>query len=268
MSFRPASAGLRMQTVTVVSDGEGSPQAFQVSGTGSAGTNTFVPVPGVWWSKTEPGSGFGFDYKDGTLVVELYSYLVGGASQWYLAAGPLTNNVFTATLDKYVNGQCVSCPYKAPALAGNDGTITITFTSPTGATVDLPGGRHIQIERYFQATPAAGPTIPVPGIWWNKDEPGSGFGLDYANGMLIAEIYSYLANGAAQWYLAAGPLTNSVFTATLDKYVNGQCVSCTYASPSLAGNDGLVTITFTSPTTATADLPGRARIRIERYFTP
>ena len=109
-----------------------------------------VPVAGVWYNPAESGSGFGFDYQNGTLVVEVYAYLASGAAQWYLAAGPVTNNVFTATLDKYTGGQCVSCAYVATSLAGNDGTITITFTSPTTATVDLPGGRHIQIQRFFQ----------------------------------------------------------------------------------------------------------------------
>jgi hypothetical protein len=75
---------------------------------------------------------------------------VVAASQWYLGVGPITNNVFSATLDKYAGGQCISCAYVAPTLVGNDGTITITFTSPTTATADLAGGRHIQIERYFQ----------------------------------------------------------------------------------------------------------------------
>ena len=110
----------------------------------------FTPLPGVWWNKNEPGSGLGIDYQNGTLIVEVYSYLADSTSQWYLAAGALANNVFTATLDKYTSGQCISCAYKAPALVGNDGTITITFTSATTATVDLPGGRHIQIQRYFQ----------------------------------------------------------------------------------------------------------------------
>ena len=59
-------------------------------------------------------------------------------------------NVFTATLDKYIGGQCISCAYMGPTLVGNDGQITITFTSPTTATVNLPGGRHIGIQRYFQ----------------------------------------------------------------------------------------------------------------------
>jgi hypothetical protein len=109
-----------------------------------------IPVAGAWFNPNEIGSGFGLDYHNGTLVVEVYSYLPGGASQWYLAAGPMNGNVFTGTLDKYTGGQCISCPYVAPAQPGNDGTITITFTSPTTATADLPGGRHIQIQWFFK----------------------------------------------------------------------------------------------------------------------
>ena len=225
-----------------------------------------IPLAGVWWNPNESGSGFGLDYQNGTLLVEVYSYLGGGPAQWYLAAGPITNNVFTATLDKYNGGQCISCAFKAPVLSGNDGTITLTFTSPTTATAELPGGRHVQIQRFFQSAPAAGPGVPVGGVWWNPNESGSGFGLDFQNGTLIVEVYSYLAGGAAQWYLAAGPVTNNVFTATLDKYTGGQCISCAYVAPALAGNDGMVTITFTSPTTATADLPGGRHIQIERFF--
>jgi hypothetical protein len=108
-----------------------------------------VPVGGVWYDPSQSGSGFGFDYKDGTLIVEVYSYLQGGAAQWYLSAGPIVNNVYTGTLDKYTGGQCISCAFVAPTLVGNDGTITITFTSPTTATVDLPGGQHRQIQRFF-----------------------------------------------------------------------------------------------------------------------
>jgi len=108
-----------------------------------------IPVAGVYYDPNQSGSGFGFDYQNGTLIVEVYSYLAGGASQWYLSAGPLVNNVFTGTLDKYTGGQCISCAYMPPTLVGNDGTITITFTSPTTATVDLPGGQHRQIQRFF-----------------------------------------------------------------------------------------------------------------------
>ena len=109
-----------------------------------------IPVAGVYYDPNQSGSGFGFDYQNGVLIVEVYSYLANGAAQWYLSSGPIVNNVFTSTLDKYTGGQCISCAFVAPTLVGNDGTITITFTSPTTATVDLPGGQHRQIQRFFQ----------------------------------------------------------------------------------------------------------------------
>ena len=66
------------------------------------------------------------------------------------SAGPIVNNVYAGTLDKYTGAQCISCAYVAPTLIGNDGTITITFTSAMTANVVLPGGRRIQIQRYFR----------------------------------------------------------------------------------------------------------------------
>lgn len=124
-------------------------QSASVTAVGPAAA--IIPLAGVWWNPGESGSGFGLDYQNGTLLVEVYAFLAGGASQWYLAAGPVTNNVFTATLDKYVGGQCISCAYSGEGTkVGNDGQITITFTSPTTATADLPGGRHIPIQRFFQ----------------------------------------------------------------------------------------------------------------------
>ncbi|MEO8305144.1 MAG: hypothetical protein ABI724_13580 [Betaproteobacteria bacterium] len=235
----------------------------------AAGDGTSYIVPGVWWNPNESGSGYGLDFKDGVLLVQIYSYLAGGPAQWYLAAGPVIGNTFSATLDKYVGGQCISCGYQGPTLAGNDGQVTMVFTSPTTANVTLPGGRQFQIQRYFQP-PAGAPTgiTPVGGVWWNPAESGSGYALDFQGGILLMQVYSYLAGGAAQWYLAAGVVSGNVLTATLDKYTGGQCISCAYRGPSIVGNDGQTTITFTSPTTANVDLPGGRHIQIERYFTP
>ena len=107
----------------------------------AAAVTAFTPQAGLWWNAAESGSGYNFDYKHGVLVVTVFTYEAGtGHSEWYLASGPVTNNVFTATLDKYRNGQCVTCPYANPGPpAGNDGTITITFTSATSAVMQLPG---------------------------------------------------------------------------------------------------------------------------------
>lgn len=106
-----------------------------------------TPVVGLWWNPDESGTGYNLDVKHGVLVVTVFTYEAGGHSEWYLAAGPITNNVFTATLDKYRGGQCIACPYTGrPTLPGNDGTMTITFTSATTAVVNLPGNRVTNIQ--------------------------------------------------------------------------------------------------------------------------
>ena len=229
------------------------------------------PVAGVWWDPHQPGSGYGLDYRDGVLIVQAYSYLADGSPQWYLSSGTIIYNAFHATLDKYIDGQCISCAYKAPRSVGNDGDITIVFTSPTTADVTLPGGRKTQIQRYFGVATNVAPAssvAPVAGVWWDPQQPGSGYGLDYQDGVLIVQAYSYLAGGAAQWYLAAGQLNANVFHGTLDKYTGGQCITCDYSAPTLVGNDGDIDITFTSPTTANVTLPGGRQIQIQRYFQP
>ena len=248
--------------------GAGIVNAYNAVRSAAAGMLLFTPVAGVWYDPNESGSGYGLDYRNGVLIVQVYSYLAGGAAQWYLGAGSVTNNVFHATLDKYTDGQCISCTYKPPSLVGNDGNVIFTFTSPTTADVALPGGRTGHIQRYFPAGAAQPASAPVAGVWYDPNESGSGYGLDYQNGVLIVQFYSYLAGGAAQWYLAAGNVTNNVFQATLDKYTGGQCISCGYKAPAQFGNDGNITITFTSPTTADVALPGGRIGHIRRYFQP
>jgi len=119
---------------------------FLVASSIASAATTVVPVDGVWANTAEIGRGYALGFKHGVLVVAIYGYLPDGTAEWYLASGPVVDNVFTATLDKYVGGQCVSCTYNGPpTVTGNDGTLTITFTSNTSATVNLPGGRVTQI---------------------------------------------------------------------------------------------------------------------------
>jgi len=109
-----------------------------------------VPEKGLWWNPDEGGTGYNFDVKHGVLVMSMFTYEAGGHSEWYVAAGPLTDNgtKFTSTLDNYRNGQCLACPFTGPptAFVGAGGNVSITFTSPTSATITLPGGRVSPIQ--------------------------------------------------------------------------------------------------------------------------
>jgi hypothetical protein len=113
-------------------------QSASVAATGPA---PITPAVGLWWNPNESGTGYNFDVKHGVLVVTVFAYEANGNAAWYLASGPIVNNAFTAPLDKYRGGQCVTCPYTNPGPpVGNDGTLSITFTSPTSAVVTLPRG--------------------------------------------------------------------------------------------------------------------------------
>ena len=120
------------------------------TGSVAAAPSAFTPVAGLWANANELGTGYTLEFKHGVLVVAIYAYTSAGAAQWYLASGPVTANVFTATLDKYTGGQCISCPFtRSPGPpTGNDGTMTITFTSSTSAIVNLPGGRVTTISPF------------------------------------------------------------------------------------------------------------------------
>jgi len=104
------------------------------------------------------------------------------------------------------------------------------------------------------------PPAPIPGLWWNPDESGTGYAIGVQHGVLAMTIYSYQPNGTQEWYYVSGPLTNNgqTFTGTLDKYRGGQCISCSIypGRPMMVGNDGVVTINFSSRIAATVTLPG------------
>ena len=120
-------------------------QRVQVFASSRVDAPPITPQVGLWWNPAESGTGYALDYKHEVLVVTVYSYTTAGEPLWYLASGRVTNNIFTATLDKYQHGQCISCAYQPAAINGNDGNISIRFTSPTTATMTLPGGRNVPI---------------------------------------------------------------------------------------------------------------------------
>jgi hypothetical protein len=107
---------------------------------------------------------------------------------------------------------------------------------------------------------------PRTGNWWNSAEPGSGFNIEIQDSTIVVTIYSYQPAGAAQWYLASGPMDKNTFYGTLDKYVGGQCIACTATSaPTRTGNDGNISIVFASETSALVTLPGGRTTRIEPF---
>ncbi|MEP7044406.1 MAG: hypothetical protein ABI843_15180 [Dokdonella sp.] len=117
----------------------------------SSSAGAITPKTGIWWNPDESGRGYVLEVSGLTLVAAVYAYDQAGNALWYLASGSLTNNGadFQAPLYKYAGGQCITCDYTPAVPNGDDGTISIQFSSNTAGVVTLPGGRQVNIRPFF-----------------------------------------------------------------------------------------------------------------------
>ena len=129
----------------------------------------------------------------------------------------------------------------------------------------------------FLAGPAQASVIEN-GIYYSAAEPGRGYSIEQQGSQMTLIFYVYETSGAPVWYYASGGYVLNgagypTMTATLGKYTGGQCLGCTFASPS--GTDvGTVTVTFASAQRATLTLGsssgafgsgGGSSISLERF---
>lgn len=219
------------------------------------------------------GDGYGF-----TLFREPCA---GDAAQAlvYLRVVPTAGSPFVCSLDFTVlqgAPRGISLTVAGEVTPYCDGLLvptTFLVTPRTAPSFDVLGGFSLAfagVNAVFPSpalppyVPGADGIAPVNGLWWNPAEAGSGYAIDVRRGTLVMTVYSYGAEGQPLWYLVVGSLSNnSVAGVTLDRYGNGQCISCGYKPAQVVGNDGKVTVTFTSSTTAMMTLPGRGTFPIE-----
>jgi DNA-binding beta-propeller fold protein YncE len=110
------------------------------------------PQSGYWWNPAEGGRGYTIEVQNGTAFIAAYMYDAGGNPVWY-ASGPATltgtgSNTYQGTLSAYSGGKTLTGNYQSPSGTSSVGNITIQFTSFNTATLTLPNGRQIPIQRY------------------------------------------------------------------------------------------------------------------------
>ncbi|MGE0356594.1 MAG: hypothetical protein AB7P08_06725 [Burkholderiales bacterium] len=98
--------------------------------------------------------------------------------------------------------------------------------------------------------------LPESGWYWNPNESGRGFNLEIQDNALFLSAFVYRPDGSAAWYVGGGPMASDrSWTAELYETVGGQCIGCSYRSPTLLLT-GSVSINFTSERSATISLLG------------
>lgn len=116
----------------------------------SAHAPAVVPESGWWWNAAESGRGFSIEVQNQTVFMAGYLYDAAGNATWVVASGPYDDagDSFAATLQTFVGGQCITCPYRAPSAGPSPGGITLRFASPATGSLTWAGGT-VPITRFY-----------------------------------------------------------------------------------------------------------------------
>ena len=79
---------------------------------------------------------------------------------------------------------------------------------------------------------------PEPGHWYNPDQSGTGFNLEFQNGIMAGYYYGYDLEGDPEWYLVTNPLVRSDSPGVMwelevepQRFTGGNCIGCPYQPP-------------------------------------
>ena len=110
-----------------------------------------APESGWWWNPAESGRGYALETQGGHLFLCGFMYDDEGRPVWYLTAGAMaTTSRYVGTWQRFADGQAPGAPWRTPVVIDADaGAIEIVFHDATHATLTLPDGRNIPIERFL-----------------------------------------------------------------------------------------------------------------------
>jgi hypothetical protein len=113
---------------------------------GNAGA---VPQSGWWWSPAESGRGYFLEIQNGRLFLAAFLYGDDGVGRWYIATGTMTSGMlFEAVLTRCAGGPTLGGSGGTAGCAADAGAMSISFSSATAATLTLPNGNQVAIQRF------------------------------------------------------------------------------------------------------------------------
>jgi alpha-tubulin suppressor-like RCC1 family protein len=221
-----------------------------------------APQTGWWWNPAQPGRGFSIEVQGQHVFFAAFHYDVSGRSTWNVASGPtsLDGSLFNGDLLAVAGGQTLGGPYNGSPNVSKVGAITLAFSDASHGTMIWPG-ETVPIER-MNLVPGgldapAQANQPENGWWWNPQESGRGFFIEWQAGYADIAGYMYDDAGNPVWYITVNstPDARSMGGAWWS-YANGQAMGAPWKQNTQTSNNvAPMTIQFSAPDTAILTLP-------------
>lgn len=103
---------------------------------------------------------------------------------------------------------------------------------------------------------------PEPGHWYNPDQSGSGFTLEFQNGVMAGYYFGYDVAGEPEWYLVTNRLERSENPGVMweveiepQRFTGGNCLGCPYQPPNVPVKQAKIRIEFLQRAYARLTLP-------------
>jgi len=221
-----------------------------------------APQTGWWWNPAQPGRGFSIEVQGQHIFFAAFHYDVSGRSTWNVASGPtsLDGSLFNGDLLAVAGGQTLGGPYKGSPNVSKVGTLTLAFSDAAHGTMIWPG-ETVPIER-MNLVPggldaAAQPNQPESGWWWNPQESGRGFFIEWQAGYADIAGYMYDDAGNPVWYITVNATPDArAMSGSWWTYANGQTMGGPWKQNTQTSNNvAPMTIQFSAPDTAIMTLP-------------
>jgi len=168
-------------------------------------------------------------------------------------------------------GQSLGGPYPGFPTLNTEGQITLAFNDGSHGTLIWPGGT-VPIQRFNIVenglTLAPQMSQPESGWWWNADESGRGFFLEWQGGVLDIAGYMYDGQGNPIWLLSENTTPSAdlrQFSSKWWQFANGMTLAGPWNGNQLV-NDHVapVTIQFQDSQNAIMTLPNGRTTKLTR----
>jgi hypothetical protein len=236
--FIPLAAGVRTETITVTSNGIGSPQSLEVSGIG-------LPLPGsenyqgLWFNPAESGWGINFAHQGDLIFASWFTYDLTGKGTWLvMTAAKTTGTTYSGQLFQGTGPAYDAVPFPplgspgGAVVGGLGGTGTVTFSDANNATFSYTVAGITQTKTITrELLGAAAAPVCVFGaqanlalagnytdLWWASppgSEAGWGVNLTHQGSLIFASWFTFDHDHTPMWLVATAAQTAAnTYTAT------------------------------------------------------